>query len=146
MMFEQFQIFDPPIELFVAGGILRDLSREFGILNPKRLQDRKPPDAEHFAHVAERAALARFETLVKQMHSESKLVARLAESKFDLRVLSEGRTEALTASAGRTFPDSGGSGLGQIVARSVCGAPGHRVRNRHYTAKSPPSKTLRQVH
>lgn len=85
MLLDKFQLIDIPLERYVAGGILRQLMQQVGPLNPKLSFPDKPASDK----LLERAMMAGVDeglsALAKQLHSESALAAKLADTGFQLR-------------------------------------------------------------
>jgi hypothetical protein len=73
-----------PVEQYLAGGIIRELSRNFGPQNPQRSIGDKPPSDEELTHVLDRGAQLGLDALRKELTQQHTLVSKLLEQDFRL--------------------------------------------------------------
>ena len=82
---------DIPVEQYMAGGILKELSQQFGPHNGKRSISDKPPSSEELGRSIERGVAAGLAALKQDVLQQHKVVGTLVEQDFQLKGLSKDR-------------------------------------------------------
>jgi hypothetical protein len=78
---------DIPVEQYLAGGILRELTHSFGPHNPKRSIGDRPPSAEELSQARDVGAQKGLAALAQDLRRQQALVGKLVEQDFQLKGL-----------------------------------------------------------